>query len=74
MSELRAIFSGLELDILVTQSQKCLLLKGISNQFPLKYTVVKCQYKLLSLSFIAQLHFMNHCLYIESEALFSNTI
>ena len=38
-------FSRLELDTLVTQSPKCLQLKGITNQFPLKYTVVKCQYK-----------------------------
>ena len=37
-------FSGPESDILGTQSPKCLRLKGISNQFPLEYTVVKCQY------------------------------
>ena len=37
-------FSGLELDTSVTQIPKYLRLKGITNQFSLKYTVVKCQY------------------------------
>ena len=45
-------FSGIELDISVTQLPKYLRLRGITNQFPFVYTIAKCQYKLLSLSFI----------------------
>ena len=39
--------------LLGTQLPKCQRPKGITNQFPFEYIVVKCQYKLLSLSFVS---------------------
>ena len=66
-------FSGLELDHLVTQSPKWATTQRDFKPVPFKYTVVKCQYKLLSLQFIVQLHFMNQHLYIKSMKLCSIT-
>ena len=36
------LFSGLKLDILVTQSPKCLRQTGLQNQFSFVYIVAKC--------------------------------
>ena len=40
----RYCFSGLELDISVTQFPKFLWREGITNQFSFVYTFAKCQY------------------------------
>ena len=49
----RYCFSGLNSYISVSHFPKCTQLRGITTEFPFVYTIVKCQCKLVSLSFMS---------------------